>query len=53
MINLQDLHEGSLLHNLDLRYRRKQIYTYTGTILVAVNPYELIAGIYGKPKVRG
>lgn len=26
---LQDLHEGSLLYNLDLRYREQKIYTYT------------------------
>ena len=29
MIQLQDLHEGSLLHNLRLRYVGKKIYTYT------------------------
>ena len=29
MIQLQDLHEGSLLHNLHLRYLQKKIYTYT------------------------
>ena len=29
MIQLQDLHEGSLLYNLALRYREKHIYTFT------------------------
>ena len=40
MIQLQDLHEGSLLYNIALRYQKKKIYTYTGSILIAVNPYQ-------------
>ena len=46
MINLHELHESSLLHNLFERYRKKpegHIYTYTGSILVAINPYTRIS----------
>lgn len=42
MTTLIDLTEESLLQNLELRYNLKQIYTYTGSILVSVNPYELL-----------
>jgi len=36
---LMYLNEGTLLHNLDLRYMKDEIYTYTANILLALNPY--------------
>ncbi|XP_071797205.1 unconventional myosin-XV-like isoform X2 [Asterias amurensis] len=51
MIQLRDLHEGSILFNLKTRFDKGLIYTYTGSILVAVNPYKLF-DIYGIDTVK-
>jgi myosin-6 len=36
------LNEGTLLHNLKLRYVKDKIYTYTANILLALNPYHTL-----------
>ncbi|XP_021114292.1 unconventional myosin-X isoform X2 [Heterocephalus glaber] len=46
MASLSELHSGSIMYNLFQRYRRNQIYTYIGSILASVNPYQPIAGLY-------
>ncbi|XP_012505369.1 PREDICTED: unconventional myosin-VIIb [Propithecus coquereli] len=42
MICLGDLNEAGMVHNLLIRYRQHKIYTYTGSILVAVNPFQVL-----------
>mmetsp|Transcript_20494 Transcript_20494/g.53304 ORF Transcript_20494/g.53304 Transcript_20494/m.53304 type:complete len:1225 (+) Transcript_20494:39-3713(+) len=37
---LMFLNEATLLHNLEKRYAKDNIYTYTANILLALNPYQ-------------
>lgn len=48
MIDLAFLHEPGVLWNLKQRYLGHNIYTYTGSILIAVNPFQSLPGLYGK-----
>uniref|UniRef100_A0A667Z298 Myosin motor domain-containing protein n=1 Tax=Myripristis murdjan TaxID=586833 RepID=A0A667Z298_9TELE len=52
MATLEDLHDGAIMHNLFLRYRQGNIYTYIGSILAAVNPYQAVPALYDRPAVE-
>ncbi|KAL6610563.1 hypothetical protein ACP70R_040532 [Stipagrostis hirtigluma subsp. patula] len=40
MTGLSYLHEPGVLNNLAVRYAKNIIYTYTGNILIAINPFQ-------------
>jgi len=42
LINLPYLHEPAILYCLEQRYNQSNIYTYTGPILIAVNPFKKV-----------
>nr|DAD20122.1 TPA_asm: hypothetical protein HUJ06_021585 [Nelumbo nucifera] len=46
MTKLAYLHEPGVLHNLRTRYDINEIYTYTGNILIAVNPFRRLPHLY-------
>uniref|UniRef100_A0AAV1TGE3 Myosin-like protein n=1 Tax=Peronospora matthiolae TaxID=2874970 RepID=A0AAV1TGE3_9STRA len=47
LTQLMELTETTILTTLDTRFRRHKIYTNTGAILLAVNPFLKIPGLYG------
>ncbi|CAI0433986.1 unnamed protein product, partial [Linum tenue] len=46
MTKLSYLHEPGVLENLKSRYELNEIYTYTGNILIAINPFQRLPHIY-------
>ncbi|GLI63183.1 hypothetical protein VaNZ11_005953 [Volvox africanus] len=48
MTRLSYLHEPAVLWNLNTRYAYDYIYTYTGTILIAINPFTSLPHLYGE-----
>uniref|UniRef100_M4CGJ1 Myosin motor domain-containing protein n=2 Tax=Brassica campestris TaxID=3711 RepID=M4CGJ1_BRACM len=46
MTRLSYLHEPAVLENLATRYGLNEIYTYTGNILIAVNPFQGLPHLY-------
>ncbi|XP_051034128.1 unconventional myosin-IXb isoform X3 [Phodopus roborovskii] len=51
LCNLPELTEANLLHNLKLRFMQHKIYTYAGSILVAINPFKFLP-IYNPKYVK-
>ncbi|WFD07005.1 Myosin type-2 heavy chain 1 [Malassezia vespertilionis] len=58
LTGLSHLNEGSVLHTIMNRYQQRMIYTYSGIVLIAVNPFfslnlyspEIIQAYAGKRK---
>ncbi|KAL8029120.1 hypothetical protein ABFS82_14G203800 [Erythranthe guttata] len=46
MTKLSYLHEPGVLHNLARRYQLNKIYTYSGGILIAINPFQRLPDLY-------
>ncbi|XP_076945261.1 myosin-17-like [Bidens hawaiensis] len=46
MTRLSYLHEPGVLQNLATRYELNEIYTYTGNILIAINPFQRLPHLY-------
>ncbi|XP_062869528.1 si:zfos-588f8.1 isoform X3 [Trichomycterus rosablanca] len=51
LCNLPFLDEDSILANLRSRFQKKKIYTYAGSILVAINPFKFLP-IYNPKYVK-
>lgn len=46
LTTLSHLHEAAVLDSLNIRFETDCIYTFTGPILIAVNPFKTIRGMY-------
>uniref|UniRef100_A0A8C2IZW6 Myosin IXB n=1 Tax=Cyprinus carpio TaxID=7962 RepID=A0A8C2IZW6_CYPCA len=51
LCNLPVLSEDSILDNLRIRFQKKKIYTYAGSILIAINPFKFLP-IYNPKYVK-
>ncbi|XP_072517308.1 unconventional myosin-IXb isoform X2 [Salminus brasiliensis] len=51
LCNLTVLNEDTILENLHNRFQKKKIYTYAGSILVAINPFKFLP-IYNPKYVK-
>ncbi|XP_062413104.1 si:zfos-588f8.1 isoform X3 [Sardina pilchardus] len=51
LCNLPSLNEDNILENLRNRFRKKKIYTYAGSILIAINPFKFLP-IYNPKYVK-
>ncbi|KNC79775.1 hypothetical protein SARC_07848, partial [Sphaeroforma arctica JP610] len=46
MSALTDMHLEAILRNICVRMREQKIYTFVGSIVIAMNPYKTIEGMY-------
>ena len=46
LTNLSHLNEAAILHAIKLRYSQKEIYTYSGMVLIATNPFARVDSLY-------
>ena len=49
---LMYLNVANLLNNSRIRYQNDKFYTYVANILVAINPYKMIKGLYDKNAIE-
>jgi len=50
--DMDNLHEAPLLDLLRRRYEKDNIYTFTGDILISINPYKNIPLLYNFPEMN-
>lgn len=52
LITLTHLHEPSVVECLSHRYLQDKIYTFTGPVLLALNPFQSLRGLYGESTMK-
>jgi myosin heavy subunit len=52
LVDSEDVSEAAILDELRSRYSKNEIYSAIGPILIALNPYRAIAGLYSAENVQ-
>lgn len=52
LTQLTHLHEPAVLSSLQIRFDIDKIYTFTGPILIALNPFKTVPGLYDEEVLR-
>ncbi|KAJ3085276.1 hypothetical protein HK102_000156, partial [Quaeritorhiza haematococci] len=52
MVLLEDVSNDAILNCLHAHYRADEIYTYIGQVLISVNPYKMINGLYSPATLK-
>ena len=52
LTSLSYLNEPAVLHAIKKRFANKNIYTYSGIVLIATNPFAKVDELYGVDKIR-
>ncbi|KAI9221863.1 P-loop containing nucleoside triphosphate hydrolase protein [Blastocladiella britannica] len=52
LTSLSYLHEPAVLHTIKTRYSQHAIYTYSGIVLIAMNPFQRVPQLYTPDVVR-
>jgi hypothetical protein len=50
--SLVHLDDANILNNIEKRFKKNEIYTYTANVLLAVNPYKRIANLYSTERMN-
>mmetsp|Transcript_174927 Transcript_174927/g.555363 ORF Transcript_174927/g.555363 Transcript_174927/m.555363 type:complete len:1153 (+) Transcript_174927:130-3588(+) len=53
LTEVPELHEAAVLEALDVRFVHGQIYTLSGPVLLAVNPFRTLHGLYSPETLHG
>lgn len=48
LVYLHDVNQASILQCIRTRFQERKIYTNIGMVLMTINPFEVIGGLYGK-----
>lgn len=52
LVLLENINEDSIVDCLGNHHSQREIYTYIGPVLISVNPYQNINGLYGASKIK-